>query len=205
MRFFDPRSVLGRAAFYRCYRTLVISSEYHSKLRALLELRPGSRVLDLGCGTGDLLESLPGDIDYVGIDASERYIEAARRRYKDHHQFQVRRIGAGEVTPAEGFDAVIACGLLHHLDDSDADELADTAYRALRPGGTVTTIDPVLLAEAPLLAKILIRWDRGAHVRTAHQYERVFARVFPDVEVIVRDDLLRVPYVHAIVRARRPD
>ena len=40
-------------------------------------------VLDLGCGTAELLAYLPDDITYIGVDISEKAIETARERFKD--------------------------------------------------------------------------------------------------------------------------
>lgn len=42
-----------------------------------------TRVLDAGCGYGDLLEALPSSIDYTGIDISPDLIEMARQRYPE--------------------------------------------------------------------------------------------------------------------------
>ncbi|HCP32108.1 TPA: hypothetical protein DIT45_02530, partial [Candidatus Acetothermia bacterium] len=56
--------------------------------RAISLLPPRGRVLDLGCGLGDLLsfldaEGLPYE-SYHGIDVSERMVQEARRRFADH-------------------------------------------------------------------------------------------------------------------------
>jgi SAM-dependent methyltransferase len=39
------------------------------------------RILDVGCGTGDLLALLPPDVTYVGVDIAPTAVEAARRRF----------------------------------------------------------------------------------------------------------------------------
>lgn len=58
-------------------------SEYHRALAIpaaldLLELSPGERLLDIGCGTGVLCRYLPKEVDYTGVDASPRLIAYAR-------------------------------------------------------------------------------------------------------------------------------
>ena len=55
----------------------VVTNARVAYARQYLAVTAGERVLDLGCGPGDILSALP-DCEYVGIDVEERYIEAAR-------------------------------------------------------------------------------------------------------------------------------
>ena len=48
-------------------------------------LAPGCKVLDLGCGTGLLLELLAlQPEDYIGIDPSEKMLEELQRKFPEH-------------------------------------------------------------------------------------------------------------------------
>jgi demethylmenaquinone methyltransferase/2-methoxy-6-polyprenyl-1,4-benzoquinol methylase len=102
------------------------------RLTAQAAVRPGDRVLDACCGTGDLaLEALKAGGDVVGLDFSERMLERARRKSDEVEWVQ------GDVTelPYEGgsFDAVtVGFGIRNVLElDAGLRELA----RVLRPGG----------------------------------------------------------------------
>jgi demethylmenaquinone methyltransferase / 2-methoxy-6-polyprenyl-1,4-benzoquinol methylase len=102
------------------------------RLTAQAAVRPGDRVLDACCGTGDLaLEALKAGGDVVGFDFSERMLERARRKSDEVEWVQ------GDVTelPYEGgsFDAVTVGFGIRNVPELDAGlrELA----RVLRPGG----------------------------------------------------------------------
>lgn len=96
---------------------------YRTRLRPHLRGlgRPG-RVLDLGCGGGDVAIHLAGlaardrlRVEWVGVDPDPRALQAAQQRTHEHVEF--RRAGSAELVAAgERFDVVLSNHVLHHLD-----------------------------------------------------------------------------------------
>jgi SAM-dependent methyltransferase len=88
---------------------------YHNEISRYyrFHVQPGSSVLDLGCGTGDLLASLE-PARGVGVDLSPRMIEIARSRYPDleFHCADVESFYIGDK-----FDYIILSGTLGEVDD----------------------------------------------------------------------------------------
>lgn len=113
----------------------------------------GIRVLDLGCGHGDLsLLLLEKGAEFVaGIDICENYIddaaERARGRGINDQRFSFSVMDAHALKFKEGaFDLVIGSGILHHLDlEASLNEI----NRVLSPGGRALFKEP--LAAHPLL------------------------------------------------------
>jgi SAM-dependent methyltransferase len=159
---------------------------------------PGVRILDLGCGTAELLDHLPATSDYVGVDVSHAYIKQARERFGSRGEFRV-----GDATSIDDdlrdFDIVLAFGVLHHLDDAQARRLLDRAARALKPGGRAVTVDPVFTPEMSPIARYVIAHDRGQHVRGPDAYRALCDGTPFDVSVRVRTDVLRIPYAHCVM------
>jgi SAM-dependent methyltransferase len=88
---------------------------YHKELEKFLRfvIPPGSSILEIGCGTGDLLASIkPGR--GLGIDISPRMIEIARERFP-HLEFAVGDLEA--LTIEEKFDYVVLVETIGHVDD----------------------------------------------------------------------------------------
>jgi SAM-dependent methyltransferase len=99
-------------------------------------VRPGQRVLDVGCGPGPLtsaLAELLGAENVAAVDPSEPFVEACRARVPCADV----RVGVGERLPFpdEGFDVVLAQLVVQLMEDREAG-VREMARVAL-PGGTV--------------------------------------------------------------------
>lgn len=111
----------------------------------LAHLRPGMRLLDLGCGPGSITIGLARYVapaETVGIDQAEEALESARKRATDHSMSHVRfeRADVYELPFGDDeFDVVYAHQLLQHLADPVAG--LTEAHRVLRPGGYVAVRD----------------------------------------------------------------
>lgn len=165
-------------------------------------LARGERVLDLGCGTGALLAWMPEGVEYVGVDVSATYVEAARRRYGQRGRFV--RADAAELDAAElgRFDAAIAYGFLHHLDDADVRRVLDRLRVALRPGGRLLAAEPCHRPQAGRLETALMARDRGRFIRTREHYLSLAADAFPEVDGNVLPNELRIPYGFVLLTGR---
>src|SRR5205823_6100706 len=87
---------------------------------------PGASVLEIGCGTGDLLAALRPS-DGVGVDLSPRMVEIARRKHP-HLRFEVADAESLDSPALDGrtFDYVVVCDVVGALSD------VWSAFRALR-------------------------------------------------------------------------
>ena len=143
-----------------------------STIRRELDLRPGVRTLDLGCGPGafaDLFE----DGDYVGVDLNARYIDHARRTRKG--AFLVGDARRVEL-PDHRFDQILVFGLLHHLPDEDVRAVMAECRRLLVPGGHLLAIEDVpTLSRLNLVGHLIHRVENGEFIRPVEGYRRLYA------------------------------
>ena len=156
------------------------------------------RILDLGCGTSDILAHLPTNIDYVGMDPNPSYIESAQRRYPHTGQWHSAPVTMDSVAPLGSFDLVLLLGVLHHCNDETAAALLKIAQTALRPGGVMIHLDGCIHPDAGWLETMLYRLERGLYVRHQEGYASLMATVYEAPTQEVKDGLLRLPYRYCV-------
>ncbi len=105
--------------------------QYGRDLLVLLNAKPGERILDVGCGTGQLTAEITQfGAEVVGIDSSAEMIAAARKNFPQV-KFEVADVTA--LTYADEFDVVVSNATLHWVRDQPS-AIASIA-RALKRGG----------------------------------------------------------------------
>lgn len=98
------------------------------------------RVIDIGCGTGDLALWLAGrGCTVTGVDFLDTPLEAARKKAGEHgvsvNFLQMDALAVGEIP--ERFDAATDCGLFHTFDDAGRSAYVAALARLLEPGSRV--------------------------------------------------------------------
>jgi SAM-dependent methyltransferase len=162
-----------------------------------------TQILDFGCGVGHHSELFSGKI-YLGIEPIRSCVEAANRFYqRENVEF---RVGDHETLAQyqdDTFDLIMAIGVIHHLNDDEYRVLASESCRLLKPGGRFIALDPVLHAKQGSLSRWVVSKDRGEWVREHANYLTTMKEFFPDLKVDIYSKLLRIPYDHIFVTARK--
>lgn len=149
-------------------------------------LQPGDRILDAGCGMGDLLLRFPSH-ERVGVDISWDYLEIGWQRKLDVRQFEIEKMPW-----RSEFDMVICTDVLEHVFDLNA--VVRRLLRVLRKGG-------ILIARTPNEEALSITTDpyEFVHVRRFDQATMylLFHKIFgcQVLETPINGDVL-----HAVVR-----
>ena len=199
------RSILSAAVVYDLFQRLVGADSLRRTIATdYLLVGAHHRILDIGCGTAEILQFLPDDVEYVGFDASPAYIESARTRFGRRGTFFAKLVTDADLGTLGQFDLVMAMSVLHHLSDTEAGHVFSLGARALAAGGRMFTNDPCLMRGQSRIARAVIQRDRGRNVRSLEGYRALADPHFGQVTAVVRHDLLRIPSTHALLTCAEP-
>lgn len=98
-------------------------------------VKDGDEILDIGCGNGRLLELLKGkNIEYIGVDNSERLIDIAKRRYPTKKFLVADTLNLP--FPNDYFDKIFLIAVLHNIPSKELRfETLQEARRVLKSEG----------------------------------------------------------------------
>ena len=139
--FLDRRLVYSCAYFEKADDELDDAQERKLDLLCRkLRLRPGERLLDVGCGFGALVLHAAEryGVEAHGITLSEPQAEVARKRVaaagrEDRCQIEVRDYR--ELEDDERYDKIVSVGMFEHVGEALLPDYFAVAYRRLRPRG----------------------------------------------------------------------
>jgi ubiquinone/menaquinone biosynthesis C-methylase UbiE len=131
--------------FYDLLTRVLGMGRSYDALVAQAELTDALRVLEIGCGTGNVTtrakRAAPG-ADVVGTDPDPLALARCEQKARGLTGIRFERAYAQALPFADGtFDRVLSSMMLHHLDDDVKAAAAAEMFRVLRPGGSVHILD----------------------------------------------------------------
>lgn len=167
----DYLPAAGRDALLPAYdllTRLLGMNKVYDTLLAQAELADGMRVLEVGCGTGNLTirakRTRPG-AELVGSDPDPLALRRAQRKALGLNGIRLEHGYAQRLPYAEGeFDRVLSSMMLHHLNGDVKAAAAAEILRVLRPGGRLHLVDVggEMTARDGLAARFVMRNHHAA-------------------------------------------
>ena len=139
----DANRVYSCAYFRRADDTLEIAQEQKlDHICRKLQLKPGERFLDIGCGWGALIirAAQRYGVNALGVTLSRHQYDFARKKIREaglEGRCEVRLLDYRDVAEEGGFDKIASVGMFEHVGLKNFPVYFGKIFRLLRPGGLV--------------------------------------------------------------------
>ncbi len=184
---------------YDMFQSAVGSVSFRTKfVRQNIASYRFSNVLDIGCGTASTIGLIPDNVQYVGIDTSEEYLNKAKNRARDLKTTLINSSIADDSwvgqTDLKGETLSLALGIFHHINDSELASTLKNLSQSLAEGSKIVSLDPIIDNETTRLASWFARNDRGKYLRAAETYHDFFHEAGFALKHEIKRNEFRIPY-----------
>jgi 2-polyprenyl-3-methyl-5-hydroxy-6-metoxy-1,4-benzoquinol methylase len=194
------RAALNTPLIYQTLQNLLGAKKARQNfVKNYLKPTPDMKILDIGCGTGDLLDFVT-DVQYWGYDTDENYIAYANAKYGHRAHFTCKEFTSSADLNLPKFDVVLMIGVLHHIDDKTLSVMLKGVAASLKKNARLICVDPCFEQGQSRLAYWLISKDRGQCVRTQEGYANIVRGAFAQVSSEVKHTKW-IPYTRCFIVA----
>lgn len=151
------------------FRWLFREDAFRRYLIEQASIKPGMRLLDLGCGTATLtilLKQLHPTVDVIGIDGDPNVLAIARAKVQQSGENITLDLGMADHLPYadRSFDRVLSSLVFHHLNKDSKQRTFQEIFRVLRPGGELMIVDigPPHTPWTRLISKFMARLEEAS-------------------------------------------
>jgi len=174
-------NIFSHPLFYSLTQKIMSGQTQRSKIVRNI-IKENSNVLDIGCGTAKIIESIP-PVNYFGYDINKAYLNHAKKKYYSSKiKFFCKKFTQSEIRKLPKFDYVLLFGIIHHLNDHEVSKLFFLLKKVLKKKGKLLTCDPVFIKKQNILAKFLLNNDVGDNIRNRNDYLKLFNKYFKRIK-----------------------
>jgi len=141
---------------------IILGGDYQRAINSELIKYDTSSILEIGCGTGHLAQSLNPD-RYLGVDVNQKYLIFARNKFKNRKTWRFIYGDICNVVLHGFYASVIAQNVIHHLSDKQVNKMFSHLKDTIR-------YKRIIIVDAkpriPIVGKILEYLDGGDHFRS---------------------------------------
>lgn len=155
----------------------------------------GISVLELGCGTSDILEYFE-ECDYTGVDLEEDYIKSAQKRYSDKPwaKFICADVNDYSNTCNKKYDLILMTAVIHHISDEQVECCFESVKKMLKDNGRFISFDSVYRQGMSRFESFLNDMDRGQYIRKEEEYVNLNKKHWKNVDYVCRKDMMNLPF-----------
>lgn len=186
--------VLEQPGLFNTIRSIIAGNQKQTKnfVNKYLVQYKAKTVLDIGCGTGDFVVSVPDTIEYIGADINRNYISYAARHFENaKRKFILQDVTDAAFYKNRKFDAVLFISMLHHLSDEELKKILPIVKRMTKK---VVIIADIIPNPEGFVQKLMVKLDQGKFIRTQQDKITILKKYFKIVHTEIIPSRLAVQF-----------
>ena len=169
MKFFSP--LLNNSHFYN-FVQLVLGMDIYKVISKEIEKYPNSSIVDIGCGTGQILQYLRPR-EYLGLDINAKYLEQAETKF-GRENIKFKNSDARNMPKLNrSYELVLIVNFIHHLDDKGLEKTLKGIKNNIK-------FNKFILVDSKpdfgIFTKLLEMGDQGNYFRGKEEIEKFLSR-----------------------------
>lgn len=167
------KKILNLPFFYNLYQQSIGCNRYLKKL-TYEYIRPNtnSQILEIGCGTGNIIKyiqnSYPNlNIDYTGIDISQKYIKYNIKKYPKHKFICINNDSI--INLNKKFDIILLEAVISGIDNKNINSIFSIIKNHSSQNTRIIISDTNYKTDAGFIKKFLYNNERNHFMRTKEQ------------------------------------
>ena len=165
--------ILDNAVIFNLVRNITDSRNQNLNIiKKELNATPNEKILDIGCGLGNLNRATDGP--YTGIDLNKSFINFAKKNYANKNKNFIVMDVTKLSFKNKSFDKSMFISMLHHFSDEENEKILGEASRVTKQ--YMVVLD--LLPTKGILTNFLYKMDRGSHIRPLEEQFKLVKKHF---------------------------
>ena len=132
---------------------------------------------------------------------SKLYRPRQKKNIRKKGKFFCKKFTNKDIKKLPKFDHVLLLGIFHHLNSQEIKKIIKLVRKVLKKGGSIITIDPILIRKQNRIAEFIIKMDRGNNVRDRKGYIELVRKYFNKVKSEVYHQKF-IPYTWFVMNCK---
>ncbi len=173
-------NLLNNPLPFNIVRSLLLwgKGRMYKELRNAIAVEKDSKVLDVGCGTGEFALLFDNSIDYTGIDMNQGFLDYASKLYKNQKKKFIQMDATKMKFKQNEFDTVLLLSFMHHFPEGDLDKIFKKISGLTKKN--IFVLEPIP-RKYNILSKIFYALDRGNFIRKKEEQLRILNKYFTTI------------------------
>ena len=187
------KRILAYPRIYNLYQKLIGSNAYLERFsKKFINAKECEKILDMGCGTANILPFLGTGIKYWGIDFSQKYIDYASKKYLNQTFICGNICEKNNLN--DNFDIIISKGVMAGLNDEQLLKMFDVIVALSNKKTKIILSDMNYRNDASFFEKFIQSNERNKELRSKDDYIKLISQKFNIDKMTELHNVYRIPY-----------